>query len=408
MTGRASGGNLLRYALWGLVFSLLCYAILRVGAGAVAGRSNSDAVLRIAPDNALALVSASTRATEALAPERLDEAAELARRAYVREPVSSGALRQLGLIAAAKGREDAARQLLQQSERLSQRDFLAQVLLIEDAVGREDVAAALHHYDVALRTSKRAASILFDPLTFATTDAAMIKPLAKLLVMQPPWGNFFLLHAASTSASPRNVANLMTLLLRSKYQVAPLAIQSLVGRLVQDKDYESAWLLFSALEPAARRDSLRDPRFQNASASGLPFDWSFDISGSGTGMLVDDAQGSRLAFAAPVGTGGVVARQLLLLRPGRYRLSTIVTGNNAGPGSSPVWRLRCIDEARDLATLSLPVVQNQEERVSREVNVAGCSAQWLELALTATDDSEGIAGAVTSVNIERVDQGGKS
>lgn len=407
MMDKASEGSLGRYAFWAAVLSMLCYAILRVGIGTVVEKSNPYAALAIAPDNALALVSSSTQATDTLAQNRLAEAAELARRAYEREPVSCGALRQLGLIAEAKGRSDVARRLLQQSDLLSRRDLLAQLMLIEDAVNRGDVASALRHYDVALRTSKHAASILFGPLTFATTDPAMLQPLANLLLQRPPWGNFYLLQAASTSTSPRNVANLMILLLRFNYQVAPLAIESLTGRLVQKKDFEPAWQLFSALVPAARRERVQDPQFRDTSAPELPFVWSFNISGSGTAVPTNDARGSRLAFAAPVGAGGVVARQMLLLPPGDYRLSTTVAENNAGSSSAPKWRLRCVDAAGDLANLSLPVVRSTANKVQTKVRVVNCSAQWLELVLTASDDSQGIAGAVSGVTIERSDQGGR-
>lgn len=393
-----------RYVAWAIVLGALCYAIVRVGIGA-SMIGSPDVTLQIAPNNAAALVAASTRELNTLQRQRLTSATVLARRAYLREPISSGALRQLGAISSFNGDAEKARTLLQQSERLSKRDLTAQLILIEDAVNRGDVTAALRHYDIALRTSKRASAILFGPLSSATDDDALIKPLAQLLAKRPPWASFYLLQAASTSPSPRNMASLIITLQKSGFPVIPLALESLTGRLLQMRDYQTAWALFLTADPTAVRDKIRDPGFQNERRIGLPFDWSFDVSGSASGDVVVDAKGNHMAFNAPVGTGGVVARQMMLLPPGFYELSTIVAENNVGNDSAPMWRLRCADNSRDLAALPLPVVNGTAKRSLINFKVKACEAQWLELVLTSTDDPQGVVGSVDRVTISRIGKG---
>jgi hypothetical protein len=393
-----------RYFAWAIVLGTLCYAIFRVGIGA-AMIGSPDAKLRIAPDNAAALVAVSTRELNTLQRGRLSQASVLARQAYAREPISSGALRQLGAISSFKGDPEKARALVQQSERLSKRDFTAQLILIEDAVNRGDVTVALRHYDIALRTSKRASAVLFEPLSSATNDDALITPLAQLLAKRPPWANFYLLQAASTSPSPRNMANLIITLQKTGFPVAPLALESLTGRLLQTQDYQSAWAVFSTVDQAAVRDKLRDPGFKNERRIGLPFDWSFDVSGSASAEVVVDAKGNHMAFNAPVGTGGLVARQMTLLPPGNYKLSTIVAENNVGNDNAPMWRLRCADNSSVLAVLPLPIINTAARRAQVNFTVKGCEAQWLELILTATDDPQGVVGAIDHVAISRISKG---
>ncbi|WP_322966087.1 tetratricopeptide repeat protein [Sphingomonas fuzhouensis] len=390
------------YLGWGTLLLALCYAVLRVGLGIVAAATSPSFALKIAPDNAEALVGMSTQAMASLTPDGIRRSADFARRAYLREPVSAAALRQIGFAVEADGGPDRARPLLRQATALSRRDFETQLWLIEDAVNRGDVAEALRHYDVALRTSKRAPQILFGPLTVATSDPALISPLAQTIARQPPWGNTFLLQAASTSNAPGNMVRLISMLLAAGYPVTPLAIQSLEGRLIQAGDYKDAWALFAAAFPSARRDTIRNPRFQDMVSEGLAFGWSFDVDGSATGVVIDDRNGRRLGYNAPVGTGGIVARQMLLLPPGTYRLSSTVVSNNHAGDSAPVWRLRCVGQNENLGAMPLPVVTGAPQHVHALVTVAGCPAQWLELVLSATDDPDGIAGAVSDIDLGRV------
>lgn len=390
------------YAAWGTLLLGLCYAVLRVGIGIVAADVAPPVALTVAPDNAAALAAMSTRVMEPLTRDSMRRSADFARRAYLREPVSVTAIRQIGFATELEKGVSRARAVLRQSEKLSRRDFQTQLWLIEDAVNRGDVGGALQHYDVALRTSKRAPQVLFGPLTVATADPALIRPLAQTIGRQPPWGNAFLLQAASTSAAPRNMVRLISMLLAAGYPVTPLAIQSLEGRLIESGDYSAAWSLFVAAFPAARQTIIRNTNFQDMASEGMAFGWSFDVSGSATGIVIDDRQGRRLGFSAPVGTGGIVARQMLLLPPGTYRLSSNVVENNQAGDSAPAWQLRCVNKNDSLGTLPIPVVNGEARRVQALIPVAGCQAQWLELVLSATDDPDGISGAISNVNLWRV------
>lgn len=395
------------YLRWLLIAALLVasYAVVRVGFAARLADQQPAAALRLAPNNAAA------RATQAMlafsaSPQRakIASAESDARRAYMREPISPEALRTLGFAAESKGQLGRARALLAASEQVSKRDLLGQIWLIEDAVRRGQVAEALNHYDIALRGSKLAPDILFGPLTAATADGTLIGPMAKTLSGRPAWGNFFLLRAASTSTSPRNVAQLIQILLRNGTGVVPLAVQSLMGRLVLADDYASAWRLYAAGHPGAAPDRVRDPDFAEAPVEPTAFDWSLQQDASVAGSVTSDRAGSRLSFHAAVGTGGTVARQLLLLPPGsRNVLSFRVMGTNAKAEDKPFWQVVCARDEREIARSSLPASEAWLAIRSRPFSVpAGCVAQWLQLVLVSTDSPEGVHGAAGHVGIRRL------
>jgi len=95
--------------------------------------------------------------------------------------------------------------------------------------------------------------------------------------------------------------------------------------------------------------------------------------------------------AEPNGRGGVdvlyygranaaLARQLLLLRPGRYRLVMTVE-DASGEVRAVRWHIRCAKNAKSLADLPLRAGTNA---IAFDVPL-GCDAQWLDLRGVAGD-----------------------
>ena len=131
---------------------LLVWLTTANGLAGIAESSNPKMAQQIAPFD--------SRANAALADLMLQSsgtgephksAADYARRAIARGPLSISAYRVLGLMADSEGRPRAASALLHYAGRLSRRDFGTQLWLIQDAVNRNDAAAALAQFDVTLR-----------------------------------------------------------------------------------------------------------------------------------------------------------------------------------------------------------------------------------------------------------------
>ena len=140
--------------------------------------SGANIVREVRPDLALGMMpfdarakaksaerlSASPRAT----PAQLREARRLATEALDRDPTIASAWRTLGLVSTLRNRPGAAAGFFHTSERISRRDVPTQLWLIEEAVARNNIPAVLHHYDVALRTSRASHPLLLLILIAAT------------------------------------------------------------------------------------------------------------------------------------------------------------------------------------------------------------------------------------------------
>lgn len=102
-----------------------------------------------------------------------------------------------------------ARRLFLHSERLSRRNLITQLWAIEDAVARDDVAGALRHYDIALRTAPRMAEVLFPVLKSASTDPAIRTGLIRTLSGKPLWAGDFIDYVSDNSADPQATVSLL-------------------------------------------------------------------------------------------------------------------------------------------------------------------------------------------------------
>ena len=194
----------------------------------------------LAPDNGRI---AGERAREQLqaAPEssaNQNEAHRLAVAALLREPTAVSGAATLGLLAELRGDLVAARRDFGFAQRLSRRDLSSELWLIEDAVRRGDVAEALRHYDIALRTQAGATDILYPVLARASVDPAIMPLLADRLLARPPWTDSFVVFLANATDQPAMVAELFERLQRRGLTINPLAQSTLVGKLLAAKQLE--------------------------------------------------------------------------------------------------------------------------------------------------------------------------
>lgn len=359
-----------------------------------------SAALRVAPDNARALsaVAARLAVPDSDAATRT-EALALAVRAHRRDPTNQRALRSIGFLAELRGDTRAARALVTRATRISARDLEAQLWLIEDSVRRDDVPGALTHHDIALRVSKRAPALLFPVLIAATEDRELLPPLLRVLARNPTWGGFFMLNAAGGASRPEHVAWLAERLIERRVPVSGEAVRTLIGRLAGDRRYAAAWRLYAMANPQQRGTLVRDAAFALSASDGTPFDWSFSQDAAVANPDSDGDQGF-LSFSAPVGAGGVVARQMTLLQPGRYRFAARILASTAPNENAPTWRILCAGDNEQLARLPILRVDERARDITTEFDMpAGCEAAIIELALAAVDVPGGQEGRVAAVSL---------
>lgn len=376
----------------------LAFAVVSVGIANIADASAPARALRYYPFHGEALANQSFNKLEAQTPEAIAQAEQLARRALDRDPTAVAAVRTLGYIEDVRGDHERAFRLLRQALALNRRDLLTHLWLIEHYVGQGDTAHALEHYDMALRTSAAAHPLLMPILIQASSEPGIRKPLARILATRPVWGPAFIREFIA-KADPVDAAVDME---RRLAEVgAPFSAQQdedLAVRLVAEERFDlAARLLKRDRDPA----TVIDGRFEFQRPQSL-FSWtlrsSYSLGSSGDASIMDKNDHVLAIFGSP-DEGGEVARQLLILRHGRYRLSSAANGLTAVPQDQARWLLTCAGRnGRDIAALNLRGGSGSLTSALEFDVPDGCPAQWLTLVLKAPANA-GIQAQVEKVEI---------
>ena len=285
------------------------------------------------------------------------------------------------------------------SDAISRRSLATRLWLIQDAVQRGDAGSALADFDIALRTSTDAPAVLFPILAGATGDPTLSAPLARLFDKPSDWRAAFFHYALTEVQVDGGLVHVMPLMRDKAWLVASGAADELVGNLVADERFADARRIYDLFSRDREPGQLvRDGAFADPHAA-FPFGWQFTQKGE-IGAERSLVRGRpTLTYQALSGGDGVVASQLLMLSPGRYRLSVRAASTATDRDAPPYWTTTCAGrEGRQVALLDAPVDANRATATDFVVP-ADCPAQWLVLALRGSDKSGGQSGALAAVSV---------
>lgn len=346
---------------------------------------------RIAGEMAQSLSGAEATAADR---KRADGLAQIALRD---DPTAIAAVSTLGINAQVRGDIPGARRFFTYSQRLSRRDLQTHVWAIEDAVSRADIVGALHHYDMALRTSRDAASLLFPILSSAIAEPEVQRALVRTLAGNPAWAPHFIGYLANAGEAPQATARFFAVLRRSGLRVSRTADAAVLDRLIGAKLFDDAWSYYAALHPGVDPRRVRDQAFEAAAGqvnTKSAFDWQL-LDAPGVSITIQrGAKGNVADFSAPPGMGGTLLEQLQMLPPGRYQLGGHTSGIDQADTSLPYWSLTCRD-GPELGRVTIPNSARANGAFSGDLVVpAGCPVQKLSLTLRPSDKMEGVAGQI--------------
>ena len=371
-------------------------AIAGAGAALTAGLagfllSQSLILTRADPEGALARWPWNTAARAEQATALLTAGQDRATAARVRtlsvaalreQPLSVPALRALGVAQAITGDDGTAGRTLAFAETLSRRDLPTELWLIEDRVAQGDVAGALIHYDRALRTADTAPDLLFPVLVAASADPAVAGQLARLVAARPLWWRDYLMRLIQANPSSAGTATIVAAVRLDPGDGDERTLLSAAMTRLADAGRTD---LAARLAPVA--GTLRNGGF-DAQGGLVPFDWRLAEEGD-LDAEIDarpDGRGNALFLDARSGRGGHVARQLLTLAPGRYRLTGTV--GDVAAGEVPTVYLACAGEAPVIGRFRTRAAPAGGASFAIEFAVpAGCRGQWFSIEAVAPLDA---------------------
>lgn len=306
----------------------------------------------------------------------------------------------LGLNAQIRGDTHQAQQWLGYAERLSRRDIRTQLWMIEAAVGRNDIPGALRHYDIALRTSRTAADLLFPVLRSASANLAIRSALTRTLAAKPNWSEPFISQAASLGEDPKAVTALFEELARAGVDVPVRARALVITRLIEAGQVDPAWDYYATIRPNVTKTRSRDSRFAAQLADPTPFDWQPSGEDGITVVIQPNGRRSGLVdFSAPSGIGGLLMQQMQVLPAGRYVFEAHGIGIDQPVESRPYWTLTCLG-GQEIGRASLPNSSNGGGSVRAIFEVpTNCRTQYLSLNAQPSDAVGGTTGQVDQISL---------
>lgn len=350
------------------------------------GVATNSPVMQIWPTGANnRAISAAELVTPGVNPAVLAAVAATSRGVLAQEPTNVAAARTLGLVASLRGDATGATRLLNYAEKLSRRDKLTQLALIEDNVNHASVGGALLHYDRLLRTSPDLRGTLLPILRGASSDPNVAPQLADLVARRPLWWGWFINSLVNDPADSSRFLDMTARRMRPSLAI-PLErelLTSTIGRLIAAGQPAQALALYMSATGTKVMATIRDGGFER-DAMLPPLDWQLtDADGFGATREPGDDGSNVLKLNASLSQSGVVARQFLLLAPRSYRLTLRVGGIDRTPGADPVVRLSCAD-GRELVSFALPEAGGRSTTPEFSVP-AGCGGQWLKVTLKAPE-----------------------
>jgi hypothetical protein len=378
-------GQLIAWIAFLVIVALL---VLQVSIAGVFRTTAPQIALAWVPDDAQARGRlAGALVGQQASPEAKEAARDLARDAIRRDPLNVVALRAAALAtdSAAPADRDRASKLIAQAERLSRRDFPVQMWLIEDRLRRNDFAGAMDHFDVALRTSKASEEVLIPLIVNASTDPRMAQVIEASLTDDPLWREPFMSYLVMYGPDTDRAASLALKFLDPKDQEERVVLTRFLERLAGSGEFEQAQNIYTRLKlgPALARDGVADG-FERAEGV-APFTWALVEEGDlwAYREAAPEGDGQVLRMAASSGRSGEVARQLVALAPGTYRVEVAMGDVPDDAFERPRLIVRCAsDEDVALLTLRPSSAGTDRQQLQGRLTIpAGCRFQWIAFAV---------------------------
>ncbi|MBA3512356.1 hypothetical protein [Sphingomonas sp.] len=316
----------------------------------------------------MAEIGAHAAGGEAPPPATLARVDEIARKA----PLAVEPFLIKGAMAQVDGRQEQAERLFLAARSRNPRSAAARYFLAERYLATVQVAPALAEIAALSRLFTGARSQFGPALASFAQMPGTVPQLRRFFRTSPELEPFVLAHLADNGKN----ADLI-IALWGKRPVDPEASPPewqarLLRKLIEQGQFAKAyaiWRLVSGIDRGA--GTIFNPGFRKIAAP-APFNWDF----SATGGVVEPAPGERLQVIYYGRNPAVLAEQLLMLPPGRYRLGMDIS-DAPGVGGEIAWIVSCMPRPEPI--FRLPI--DRKGLLAGQFTVPqNCPAQRIQLA----------------------------
>ena len=400
-SGGSDGQSIVRVAIILLLALGLLLLSVTLTMSLVLGRHDDGQTLRWWPGaEAAARHSGDLVKLSSPKPDDISNAQRLATMALGKEPANAAAARNLGLTYSLQGKNAAAARAFAYSERMSRRDLPTQLWLIESRVQAGDIAGALRHYDRAMRVSLDSRDMLMATMVSAAQDPVVADVLKTIVAARPNWWSRFVDVLVGQSQGADAIARILSALHLDPAdpdQGRQLGIG--LRHMVDLGAAPQAYALYRQVRvfPEGRMSLLRGGDFEVAGLL-TPFEWQLTDGADRQGIREarDGAEG-QFALSLYGDRAGEVARQLMILSPGAYRLSGLAGSVSEG-APQPSIAVVCAKDAAVLTSIALP--RGSRTRFAGTFQVpAGCAAQWLFVSIAGSLDRQVEAPWIDAIDV---------
>ena len=294
--------------------------------------------------------------------------------------------------------------LLEEARRRNPRTRLARLFLVDQYIRENRVAEAAAEIATLNRLSSEVGTLLAPQLSQLALDPQTRPALQRALGADP------LLDEVLKSLVERGADSRLILAMASRRMAAYSASEppewqaDLVRSQIERGNYREAhglWRRFNRVQETG--NSLYNPAFAEL-PGGPPFDW--DLSEDAAGVA-EPGRGGALEIVYYGRADVRLARQLMLLEPGRYRLEFAASRIGQAETQNLFWRISCARATTRQLDLPLARLGTTPRLIRAEFAVpANCPAQWIELVGESTEFPSRREVVITRLKLDRARQAG--
>jgi hypothetical protein len=392
-------GQAVRIAFLAVVAIFLGWWAVRAAAVSAFGRDNPFAAAAVAPGDprtALRLAMAEFQARNGrIQPETERRAlAALDSSTLADEPFL------LSAVSAAAAHDDRrAEALLTESRRRNPRSRFTRLLLLDMYLRHGRSEQAGEELAALSRLIPEASGALVPELSRLARDPKTRPGLARMLRQNPGIRDATLANLAARDGDADLVIALAAEAGSGGDPAHPPEWQGvLLDKLINAGQIDRAYRLWQSAahvsgDPATK--GLYDAAFAGA-PGGPPFNWQ--LTSDSEGVAERGRSGLQIDYygRAP----RTLARQLLILKPGTYRLQMKGEGAAKGDGTRLSWSVTCVEAKAPLVQLPLTDIGSAPRTLAASFTVpTGCRAEWLRLDGAPGDVSAEQAATISNLQI---------